>query len=62
MVPAHFTQSRPATSQRNLLAAKQMQTRGTENFAPMNPSLDFLSLQKKQHDLIPGNDIQHNFL
>jgi hypothetical protein len=46
MVPAHFTQSRPATSQRNLLAAKQMQTRGTEKLAPMNPSLDFLYLQK----------------
>jgi len=47
MVPAHFTQpTRPATPQKNLLATKQMQTRGTEKFAPMNPSLDFLYLQK----------------
>jgi hypothetical protein len=41
----------------------QTQTRDTEKFAPMEPSLDFLSLQKHDlHDLIPKNDIQLGLL
>jgi hypothetical protein len=39
---------------------QQTQTRATEKFASMEPSLDFLSLQK--HDLIPKNDIPHGLL